>query len=294
MPWALSLERVTLSTVLPTESKTPMTSRTDHSTKTATTAMIARPIASRNDELHHRPRVDPAQHQPGPPGAVRAAGRGAVAGAERARCRSRAPSWRSAAAAAPLVATAAPELLDVAHSSVPLLSRRSRRRRSRARPRPSSRPAPRPTPARPAAPRRLPRSALRAIATTVSSSASEMNRTPMVTRPVGLTSPTDTRVTPPLAVIARTSSSSSTTSAPTREPRASANFIARTPNPPRPCRRYSSTRRPLGEAAVGDGEQRCPSGRATSIASSSSPPRNRMPMTPEVARPIGRSASSSP
>ena len=73
------------------------------------------------------------------------------------------------------------------------------------------------------------RSALRAMATTVSSSPKEMNRTPMVTRPVGLTSPTATRVTPPLALIEKTSSVSSTTTAPTRDPRASENFIAWVP-----------------------------------------------------------------
>src|SRR4051794_33692246 len=48
MPRALSCDRVTLSTVLPTESNTPIASRTDHSTKTATTATIARAIESRN------------------------------------------------------------------------------------------------------------------------------------------------------------------------------------------------------------------------------------------------------
>src|ERR1700709_1364183 len=51
VPWALAVDRVTLSTVRPTESKTPIASRTDQSTKTATTATTAIAMDSRNDSF---------------------------------------------------------------------------------------------------------------------------------------------------------------------------------------------------------------------------------------------------
>jgi len=44
-------QRVTLSTVWPTESKTPIESRTDHRMVTATRVTTARPMASRNDSF---------------------------------------------------------------------------------------------------------------------------------------------------------------------------------------------------------------------------------------------------
>ena len=69
------------------------------------------------------------------------------------------------------------------------------------------------------------------------------------------------------------------------------NFIAWMPRPPRPCRRYSSTAVRLANPPSVTVKTVPPGGRPPSTSSSSSPLK-RMPVTPEVARPIGRSASS--
>ena len=179
-PCALSLDRVTLSTVLP--DRVEDAHRVQH-----------RPEHEDRDQRHDRQgdrragttASSPTTGRPGPAPAGRAgpaAGRPA-AGRGRAGARhGRAAWWPSAGRRALRQAVA--RSVRACSLVGPLFSRLTR---------PSRR--------RPAAGRRLvvrsisstssatARSALRAIATTVSSSPSEMNRTPMVTRPVGFDLP---------------------------------------------------------------------------------------------------------
>ena len=90
-----------------------------------------------------------------------------------------------------------------------------------------------------------------------------------------------------------TSSSGDTTSAPTRSPPRSEALATSTPSVARPLTGYSdeSVRlaRPFSNTTKTSGS--VPSS-MTFIASSESPSRNFMPVTPEVERPIGRSVSS--
>src|SRR3982750_3161929 len=81
MPWALSLERVTLSAVLPTESKTPMLSSTDQSTRIPTNATIAMHTESRNDSFitdHGSTRASTNRARRGLPGPAAGARRGVL------------------------------------------------------------------------------------------------------------------------------------------------------------------------------------------------------------------------
>ena len=79
-----------LATVELIESQTPAAPSTDHTMKTATKVTTPKATESRNDGLHHRPRVDPGQPQPG--AARLAAGRRRRAGA----CATRPRRWRGA------------------------------------------------------------------------------------------------------------------------------------------------------------------------------------------------------
>ena len=94
-------------------------------------------------------------------------------------------------------------------------------------------------------------SALRATATIVTPSGRFISRTPMVCRCARRTSRALVRITPPLDVIAYTSSSGRTASAPTSPPRVDTIRAVSTPLPPRPCSGYSSSRRALGVSALG-------------------------------------------
>ena len=119
------------------------------------------------------------------------------------------------------------------------------------------------------------------------------NVTPWVVRPVRLTSSTLERMTLPDFMMAMIWSSSSTITAPTREPRPSASCTALTPKPLRPCSRYSLMAVRLAKPSlVTTNRSLSESPQTTSMSSSSSPSRNFMPCTPAVWRPIGRSCSS--
>src|SRR5436190_123845 len=131
------------------------------------------------------------------------------------------------------------------------------------------------------------------MATRVTPSGRSMSLTPIVFRSlVRRTGFTGVRITPPLDVIAKSSSSGLITTAPTSPPRRDVILAVSTPFPPRPCCGYSSIGVRLAYPPSVATNTSIPS-RTTSIASNSSPSVNRMPITPDVARPIGRSASSS-
>ena len=84
-------------------------------------------------------------------------------------------------------------------------------------------------------------SALRAIATRVTPSGRSINLTPIVFRSrVRRTGFTGVRITPPLDVIAKSSSSALIITAPTSPPRRCVILAVRTPLPPRPWTGYSS------------------------------------------------------
>src|SRR6266567_5745797 len=83
-------------------------------------------------------------------------------------------------------------------------------------------------------------SALRAIATSVCPAARFTSRTPIVWRDDCLTSAAVVLITPPADVIAYTSSSGPTISAPINSPRASTIRAVTTPRPPRPLTGYWS------------------------------------------------------
>ena len=104
------------------------------------------------------------------------------------------------------------------------------------------------------------------------------------------------RVIWPDVFMAMTSSPSATTRPPTRDPRSSLSFMALMPSPPRFCSRYSETGvRFANPPSVTVNTNRSSSGMSapmTVMLSSASSERNFMPVTPEVARPIGRSCSS--
>lgn len=97
--------------------------------------------------------------------------------------------------------------------------------------------------------------------------------------------------------MAMISSSSLTTRPPTRRPLSSESFIALMPSPPRPCTRYSLTavRFAYPPSVTVNTKRSSVSISESMIAmlNSSSSPRNRIPMTPDVARPIGRNCWSS-
>ncbi len=114
----------------------------------------------------------------------------------------------------------------------------------------------------------------------------------MVCRPDCLISAAEVRMTPPAEVIAKTSSSGCTIRAPTSSPRLSTIRAVSTPRPPRPWTGYWSTGVRLAYPPSVATRTSAPS-RTTYMPSSWSPSVNRMPITPEVARPMGRSASSS-
>ena len=78
-------------------------------------------------------------------------------------------------------------------------------------------------------------SALRATASSVAVSPRFIRRTPFVCRPAFRTSRAEVRITPPVEVIAYSSSSRPTMSAPTSVPRLRSYWRVSTPLPPRPC-----------------------------------------------------------
>ncbi len=131
------------------------------------------------------------------------------------------------------------------------------------------------------------------------------NFTPIVERPVGRKfSLIRLRTTWPPWVIERTSSPSSTMNAPTRTPRASlASVIALTPLVPRLVSRYSLIRVRLAKPPSvivktywtfsSESSAATCAARITDIDSTESPSAYFMPVTPDVARPIGRSWESS-